>query len=252
MATVSSEPICVWWPQAWTACVSGSAKGWPGTMSESSSPNTPTVGPELPPVIMPLSPVMARPSSKGIPSLDNFFATNREVRCSRNPGSGVLRMCLATSRASSARRSIWTSTAALVSWRSIRVPFSVVLAGTYLTIRIGEVQQQNSTGYAKARAQKECRPFGRAAVGAGLKPAPTSGCTRPIFEEMTTVASPSMPGRGSGRSCTSSSGCLGCACCRCRPRSRKPLWCLRSRRGSGSWACCERCCDAIAFRGICR
>ena len=31
---------------------------------------------------------MARPSSKGMPSSDSFCATNREVRCSRNPGSG--------------------------------------------------------------------------------------------------------------------------------------------------------------------
>ena len=108
-------PIWAWWPQACAAPVSGSACGWPGTMSESSSPMTATVGPAPPPSRKAFTPVTAMPSSQAMPMPRRACAVSAAVSRSRKPVSGVSRMRFATLTALSAFRSISAQTAALSS-----------------------------------------------------------------------------------------------------------------------------------------
>ena len=115
MAAASMAPIWAWWPQACAAPVSGSAWGWPGTMSESSSPMTATVGPARPPSRKPFTPVTAMPSSQATPMPRRAWAVSAAVFRSRKPVSGASRMRFATPTALSAFRSISAQTAAFSS-----------------------------------------------------------------------------------------------------------------------------------------
>ena len=101
-----SMPIWQWWPQAWAAPVAASAWGCSLTINESNSPRIARVGPAVPPVNSPRTPVMAMPARKGMPNSANLLDTRCEVLVSRNPGSGFFRMVWARPTISSARSSI--------------------------------------------------------------------------------------------------------------------------------------------------
>ena len=115
MAAASMAPIWAWWPHACAAPASGSACGWPGTMSESSSPMTAIVGPAPAPSSRAFTPVTAMPSSQAMPMPRRACAVSAAVLRSRKPVSGVSRMRFATLTALSAFRSISAQTAVFSS-----------------------------------------------------------------------------------------------------------------------------------------
>ena len=93
MAAPSMPATCALWPQACAAPVSGSASGWPGTRSPSSSPSTAKVGPApAPPGTSARTPVNASPDRGESPSVLNVSSTSRAVLTSLKPSSGCFRI----------------------------------------------------------------------------------------------------------------------------------------------------------------
>ena len=88
MAAPSMEAIWELWPQEWAAPVLGSAWGWRGQITASSSPMTMTRGPLSRPFRLPFTPVRARWSWWGMCRLSRVSRTRAEVRSSLKPSSG--------------------------------------------------------------------------------------------------------------------------------------------------------------------